>query len=86
MEWPDIPYAHLPPEEIGAHQRTGCCDGGNQYNYPARAGKLVKSAAMEHSSPRRQHDQQQLETLGKHLPIETHEEHRCIAGVVASSM
>jgi hypothetical protein len=85
-ERPNVPYAYLPPEKISAHQRAYCCGRGDQQKHLRAAGKPIHSAALKHSSPRRQHHKNKLETLWKHSPIEILEKHCCIVVEVASTL
>jgi hypothetical protein len=83
---PNLPYAHLPPEEIVAHQRNNRCGGGDQQKHLRGAGKPIDSAALTHSYCCRQYHKEKLEELGKHLPIENLEKHRCIVAEVAGAL
>jgi hypothetical protein len=85
-ERPNVPYAHLPPEEISAQQRTNRFGRGDQQKHLRCAGKPIHSAALKHSSPCGQYHKKKLKALGKHLPIESLEKHRCIAAEVASTL
>jgi hypothetical protein len=47
--------AHLPPEEIAAHQRNNRCGGGDQQKHLRGTGKPIDSAALTDSYACRQY-------------------------------
>jgi hypothetical protein len=85
-ERPSIPRAHLPPEEIGGHQRANRYGRGNQQKHLRSARKPINSAAPDRSSPRGQHHQQKLETLRERLSIENVKKHRCVVMEIAGTL
>jgi hypothetical protein len=85
-ERPNVPYPHLPPEEIGAHQRANRCGPGDQQKHLSGASKPIDLAALNHSSPCGQNHKKQLHALRKQLPVESLEKHRRIVAEVASTL
>ena len=71
---------------VSAHERTYSCSRGDQQKHLSEAGKPIDLAALKHSSPSRRHNKNKLETLRKHLPIESHEKHCSTVVKVATTL